>query len=248
VTPTDFNLEGKTTMNTRSVLLFGLLGLGACAAELDPHSDTVAPAAPATCRDVRAFDHRAPDGDYTLYVDHDTSRPWKAYCHDMAGTPREYLSVSNEYDDANLSTLETFDGNHFAKVSTRYQRIRVDPASLTIDIADQTFSKSAGAAVLSGQGTVSSMPLGVGATCSSTLDFITMGQANIDLAGTPFALNTAFCLQDADSATSNYWFSYDQTRMDGFVFPSRTNACASVSPEPCGPFQGTGSRLELIYR
>ena len=35
------------------------------------------------------------DGEYTLYVGGAADQPWPAYCHDMAGTPAEYLVLVN---------------------------------------------------------------------------------------------------------------------------------------------------------
>src|SRR5690242_20985096 len=58
--------------------------------------DNDAPAIPfpRSCAEVAASKPAATDGDQTLFVDHDSTKQWTAYCIDMAsGTPAEYLSL-----------------------------------------------------------------------------------------------------------------------------------------------------------
>ncbi len=143
--------------------------------------------APATCADVKAANPDAADGEYTLHVDRDESKPWTAYCHDMDGKPREYLSLPAG-DDKNFAQYTAGGAVAGDSVRTTYARVRIDPLSLTIAIVDQTFATSTGALVHGGQ-PVNFMPFGIAMSCDQSAS----GRANIDLTGTPFAVSSGFC-------------------------------------------------------
>ncbi|HEV7823607.1 MAG TPA: GON domain-containing protein, partial [Mycobacteriales bacterium] len=54
----------------------------------------------ANCAGVHALVPFARDGDYVLVTDHTILT---VYCHDMAGTPREYVTLPNTGPDQNFS-------------------------------------------------------------------------------------------------------------------------------------------------
>ncbi|WP_257448301.1 GON domain-containing protein [Archangium lipolyticum] len=134
----------------------------------------------ATCQEIRTADPTAIDGEYTLYVGGDAKKPWTAWCHDMAGTPREYLSLPS---GTNYSQYTAGGYATGTSVRTDYAKVRIDPVTLRVSVADQTFAQSTGS--LDHGGTlVTSMPYGVAMSCDSTAS----GMASIDLSGTPFAV------------------------------------------------------------
>lgn len=141
---------------------------------------------PATCADVLAADASAVDGDYTLYIGGDASKPWQAYCWNMAGSPAEYLPLVMVMGDHNFSQYTSTPGNGWTDVRTSFLRVRIDPATLKIDIGDETFTSSTGLLYDNGI-EVDTMPFGVAMSCS-----MTPGLANIDLRGTSFALASRF--------------------------------------------------------
>jgi hypothetical protein len=137
---------------------------------------------PATCQAVKAARPSATDGAYTLYVDGNRRKPWTAWCHDMAGSPAEYLTLQRSGDTSNYSTYAAGIGAPGTSVRTAYARLRIDPVTLRVDTANQTFAVSTGS-VMHYPDVVTSMPFGVAMSCSGGPSF-----ANIDLRDTPFAV------------------------------------------------------------
>jgi hypothetical protein len=134
---------------------------------------------PATCIAAGA----GSDTSVTLYVGGDASEPWTAFCH--AGL--EYLTVANpsygQYTQSNKSPG--------TNVRTTYTKLRVDPATLQIDICDQTFATSVGSLRHDPNnnpnlGPVTSMPLGVAMDCGGNKS--ATGVGSVDVSGTPFAI------------------------------------------------------------
>lgn len=191
--------------------------------------------APATCAELRSLDPVAQDGEHTLYIQNDPTKPWTAYCHDMVAAPREYLTLSGE-NFSEYAVSSTGEG----PVQTQYRRIRVDPATLTVDIGDQTFASSFGS-LMHGTTRVTSMPFGVAMSCRTDM----YGKAAISLDRTPFALAEQFC-QGGASAVGSVEFSPDKrrARLLGKGY------CGWTAPSPCpfNPFNATGGYLlDLTY-
>lgn len=143
---------------------------------------------PATCADIAAADPTAADGEYMLYVGGDARQAWLAYCADLATTPVEYLPLVAVLGDHNFSQYTAGGASPGTSVRTSYLRLRIDPATLAVDIGDQRFAVSTGGLTHSGSTPVSSMPFGVAMSCDARAD----GLANIDLRGTGFVLATTF--------------------------------------------------------
>jgi len=195
--------------------------------------------APASCADIKAILPNAGNGTYTLFVDHDEAKPWKAHCHNMATAPAEYLSLPNVGPGANFSQY-TASGNG-TNVRTRYSKVRIDPATLLVDISDQTFTTSSGQ-LTHGSETVTSMPFGVAMSCNNAPS----GVGNIDLTGTPFAVATGEFLQGGtNGAGSAVYSSNDRVvALTGGGFCGWT--CAS--PATFNPFNDAGDfQLDLVY-
>ena len=161
---------------------------------------------PETCDDVKAHDKEAKDGDYTLYIQGQASLPWPAYCHDMAATPREFLTLP-QGAGKNTSMHKGSATSPGSDVVTVYQKVRIDPVALTIDIGDTTFAHSTGQLDHAGK-QVTSMPFGVAMTCGG------VASANIDVTGTPFHPEDTFPLVGTASTKGTWKLSTDRKGVD----------------------------------
>ena len=137
------------------------------------------PIPPASCADVRALLPIAGDGNYLLNTG---THLVPVYCHDMAGTPREYITLNA----ANFSQYTAGGAAPGTNVRTTFTRLRLDPDTLTVDINDLTFATSTGS--LTQDVVVTSMPYGVAMSCDSTPS----GVGRMDLNGTAFTLAGTF--------------------------------------------------------
>jgi hypothetical protein len=203
--------------------------------------DDSSPLIAETCAAVKAAMPDATDGEYTLYVAGDESRPWTAYCKDMATAPIEYLPLVNVEDGRNFSQYTNADPEG-ADLRTAFTRVRIDPKTLVVDIDDLTFSTSTGE--VNHGGPVTTMPYAVAEGCSTEVD----GVANIDLVGTPFKVIDPFCTTGADADGGVVFSSNDQV-VDltgggycGWTGPTRGDGCVD-NPQN----KSSGFVLELAY-
>ncbi len=141
---------------------------------------------PGTCAQIRQFDPGAIDGEYTLFHEANPARAWTAYCHDMAGTPTEYLTLPAFGSDKNFSLVARFDYPD-SDVFTQFMRVRIDPLRLILKVDDYTFSDSSG--IITGWNNMTHVPYGHAIACGWG-----DGAANVDLTGTPFVLAETFCV------------------------------------------------------
>lgn len=220
-------------------------GNGGCAAECMNTPGSVVCYAPATCADVKAHVPAAADGAYTLYLTADASKPWKAFCAAMATTPREYLSLTG----ANSAQYTQGGSSSGTDVKTTYTKVRFDPATLKIDIADRTFATSQGMLDHSNSGTmVTSMPFGVAMDCHGNNS--SAGVALIDLTATSFALTGAnqFAVGGNKPGTSVQLASSNQrATING------GGNCGWTAPvgAPVNPFNDnvtSGALLKVVYQ
>ena len=192
----------------------------------------------ATCQEIRTADPSAIDGEYTLYIGGDAKKPWTAWCYDMAGTPREYLSLMS---GTNYSQYTVGGYTSGSSVRTYYAKVRIDPVTLRVFVADQTFAQSLGS--LNHGGTlVTSMPYGVAMSCDNKAS----GVASIDLTGTPFAVAPHdFSVQGANGVgTIDYRAEGRGVKLTGGGYCGWTSWTPAYSP-----FNQTGSDpLHLQYR
>lgn len=192
---------------------------------------------PATCAELRDAAPATPDGPATLYVGGDPAKPWTAYCHDMAGTPREYLTLPRQGPGINTGRYIGLPGD--GATTTRYQRIRVDPTTWLVDTTDATFSVKEGNAVHGGA-PVKKVTYGAAMTC-----LYQQTTANIDLRDTPFRPENKFC-------TGGYNASGGSQSPHPQVFNNTGSGdCGWQAPAvggcPFNPINGEGKPLQLTY-
>jgi hypothetical protein len=144
---------------------------------------------PKTCADVAAKITLANDTSVTLYANADPAKPWIAFCHgglEYLTLPAGATSNYGQYTHGGKSPG--------TDVRTGYARVRLDPATLKVDICDQTFATSTGALMhdpaFNGNDPVTSMPLGSAMDCAGPNS--QTGVAKIDLTGAPFVVTATW--------------------------------------------------------
>ncbi|MBT8492271.1 MAG: hypothetical protein KJO07_04355 [Deltaproteobacteria bacterium] len=242
--------DGQCTESCETVVAAGLdCGLGSCSDEAglaecdcpDGVAGDSCGVGPASCAERVAGGSAPADGIYTLYLGGDPTMPWTAYCADTGATPVTYLPLVSVGEDQNFAQYTAGGSSPGTSVRTSYTRIRIDPATLVVDIGDQRFSSSSGQLAHAGGDQVSSMPFGVAMDCSNGEN----GLANIDLVGTPFAIAESFCQRGSSADGSSVLSSNDQ-----IVDLTGGGNCGWTAPSPCpyNPFNSTGGAiLELTY-
>ncbi|MCY1042359.1 GON domain-containing protein [Corallococcus sp. bb12-1] len=194
---------------------------------------------PMSCQDIKTAQPAAQDGDYTLFVNRDPLKPWTAYCHGMAGTPAEYLTLVRTGDGFNSSQYTAGGNSPGGDVRTTYARIRINPLTLRTDTADQTFATSTGSLLHGNQQPVNAMPYASAMGCS------TVGLANIDLRGTPFALISGQLSRGGVSSESSSVSFSDNNQVANL---RGYGGCGWVAPVGSfNPFNQNGVSLLLAY-
>ncbi len=178
-------MEQRKGFLTLVAVLLASLGLGAWAQGLAPD-----------CAAIRDANPSAGDGTYIISPG---GKTFAVHCHDMAGNPREYLTLVNTGGGYNYSLYGNVGGGPAADVTTHYTKIRIDPATLLVNVADQTFASSSGTDCCIGPTPVVSMPYANAASC---VDWIADGRANVDLTGLPFTVDDVFTVRGWFSAGS----------------------------------------------
>jgi hypothetical protein len=193
-----------------------------------------------TCQELVDTGTPAVDGDYELHIGGDPNKPWMAYCADMASAPKEYLPLVFVLGDHNFSQYTAGGSSPGSNVRTSYLRLRIDPATLMVDIGDQAFSVSHGSLTHSFQDSVTSMPFGVAMSCDGSAS----GLADIDLRGTPFTIGAQFAAVG--------WGSSGTATVDASAMQATLNGgggCgwnAAVNA-PYNPFNAAHGSLQLVY-
>jgi GON domain len=165
-----------------------------------------------SCSAVLVQDPSAPDGTYTIDV---AGRRFAVYCRNMQRArrglvlaPSQYISLPVTGVGENVSEYAAGGASPGTSVTTTYTKIRVNPypesirpLTFSVEIADETFSRSSGRLCHSDASTpcpsasaVRSMPYATAFSCDPG-GF--SGRANIDLTGTSFAVVDSFTAQGA---------------------------------------------------
>ncbi len=146
---------------------------------------------PKNCLEIQLANAYASDGEYTI-----EPRPgvvFKVYCNAMSRWwPTEYLPLVNTGGDFNFGQYTAGGVCSGTTVRTSFTKVRIDPATLLVDIGDMTFATSTGelGVVTPCNGHIVASPLGVALDCVGGSS--ATGRANIDLTGTPFQVSQTF--------------------------------------------------------
>ncbi|MCB0020081.1 MAG: FHA domain-containing protein, partial [Anaerolineales bacterium] len=168
---------------------------------------------PQSCRQIRQQNGsaNAPDGEYTLYVAGDVDRPVAVYCHDMARSAREYITLDTATSGGNFSTISYPD----QQLRTTYLKVRLDLQTLRIDPTDRTFALVEGSLPSFEEEIINDFGSAIG--CSEIAPSGVFGEANINLVGTPFVL--------AETAA----FTFAGPEVDGAATLSEDRATATIT-------------------
>jgi hypothetical protein len=194
---------------------------------------------PASCQELKTAHPSATDGQYVLFLSGDRSKPWTVWCHDMAGTPVEFLSLPSTGPSLNYSqyTAGVHNGGG-TNVRTLFTKVRIDPATLRVNTGNQTFSTSSG--LLWHGDAVTSMSYAAAMNC----DFGTPGVGNVDLRGTPFAVGPSQFVAVGSYASGGATYSSNNQVVELW---GRGN-CGWMSVQGADhPFNGRGAQLQLQY-
>lgn len=167
-----------------------------------------------SCAEIRAARPDAGDDFYMLYFQGDINKPFNVYCRGMATAPAEYLPLVN-YGVGGRSNYTLFKVGGATQGEDQYDYfagIRLDPVTLNVDVEDRTYAETVGFHSFRPgyEGNrVRRSNFGEARSCVARDD--RSGRANVDLRGTPFALDVATVpkLGGWESAGSA-WFSSDR--------------------------------------
>jgi hypothetical protein len=197
-----------------------------------------------SCQEIRDAVPDAADGDYVIQHQGDA---FLVYCFDMAGAPAEYLTLA---DPASNFAQYTAGGySQGDDVRTEYEKVRLLPETLQIDIRDQSYAIPNGKSLTQGEtAVVTSVYYGVAIDCVK--QHSQTGVARIDLRGTPFMVADTFVTCGYLPGGSSVFSEGDQV-----VELTGGGECGSMQPASTSdcllsPFNDTGGPqpiLELGY-
>jgi hypothetical protein len=181
-------------------------------------TDDVGPAKcayPETCAEIAAHNPAATDGSYALYHQGKVEQAWNAWCHNMGSQPAEYLALQKTGAEENYSLYKGGGFVEWSDIITTYQRIRINPKTLVVNVNDRVFSSSSGY-----NGSRTWMPYGTGENCSWYQQY--PGTANVNLSGTRFRVSGPFCVEG--------WAQWGTVTVD----PSNDQIVSLVGGGQCG--------------
>jgi hypothetical protein len=156
---------------------------------------------PNSCAEKAKGNPNLSDGEYKLYLGSDEQHQWSAYCVDLqSDSPKEYVTL---HSDQTYSRYAAGGKSPGADVVTTFDKIRVDPITLKVDLADLTFATSEGSVMHMGTTEITSMGLGIAMSC----DINARAFAQIDLRDTPFGIVDRFKLIQTGDGHSGMWES-----------------------------------------
>jgi hypothetical protein len=153
----------------------------------------------------------------------------------MATAPADYLTLVHTGGSFNFAQYTAGGASPGTNVRTSYTRVRLNPSTLRVNIADQAFSTSTGSLVHSGNTPVTSMPYGTAADCMGPGS--ATGIANVDLTGTRLAINETFDTAGNGAAGSAVQSSGNQVaNVTGGGFCGWTAPAHLFNPFNTGPW------------
>lgn len=144
-----------------------------------------------SCAEIAACDSAAADGEYVIAT---PNGKMPVYCHDLRGTPREYITLVHKVSGVdNYGSYEAGGNVPGVTVVTDYAKLRINPNTLLVQTADQNFTTSRGQ--VDHGGPVTTMPYAVARNCKSQAS--SSGTAHVNLQGTNFYVNDSWVLGGA---------------------------------------------------
>lgn len=201
---------GRSGGDTWSVIDYGgrpgwisdeVVSLNRCAGEPPPYVPAPPTPVPSptplipyrSCAEIRQARPDAADGYYTLYVGGDSGKPFDVYCLGMAQSPAEYLPLPNS-GEGSSSNYVLFKAGGATQGTDQYEYfhlIRINPFTLEVDRSDHTFSIMVGRyefkPAYEDNHDWRRMNYSEVRSCIKTRD--ESSRANVDLRGTPFAVD-----------------------------------------------------------
>jgi hypothetical protein len=190
---------------------------------------------PTSCSSAQTLYNTTSNGRYVIHPA--GGQQFSVYCYGMIDTPRDYLELHVErigpgYNFASYAAGGPATGTN---VVTSFTKLRFDPATLRVDIGDLTFATSTGSLTHpdtdAGPQTVESMPYGVAMACNSGEQGD--GAANVDLWGTPFAVDDTWVPQGAGS---EFYGGATFSGADQVVNVTANGFCGWRTPDPAVSF------------
>jgi hypothetical protein len=161
-----------------------------------------------------------------------------------AGTSSVFLVLQRTGVGENFSQFGT-------DVVTRYSALRLDPTpvamdplTLRVNIADQTFATSTGAVCCIGSEEITSMPFGVAADCSAPGS--ATGVADIDLTGTGFVVASDFAVQGFEAAGSTVKLTPQIVALSGGGFCGWNSPPDLFNPINTDPLDDPNGGFDLL--
>jgi hypothetical protein len=173
-------------MKTLTTLLLAHLALGCVAGDNDvPDAPDATPGAlPRSCEELATSHPKATDGDFKLYIDRNPNTWFLAYCADMPDAPKTYLTVD---PDMNWSQYTAGGRALGTTVTSRFDKIRIDPITFKVAPTDTSFAVSEGSLTDIDGKPVSEMTLGLAKSCGGG-----DASAQVSVMGTPFTITNSF--------------------------------------------------------
>ena len=196
---------------------------------------------PLTCGDIRAqnaghlvdgaeAEEAAVDGEYTIYLNRNPAQPLTIYCHNMASTPTEYITLLNTGEGVNFASVRY----PAQQLVTSYTKLRIDPRTLVVDVSDRTFATVAGE--LPATALIGSVDYGTAVGCNEGVPGTVVANGNIDLTGLPLVL--------AEEAT--FYMSGLDVEGSGAAVSESRQVVEMVVGGRCGWVQPLGA-IRLVY-
>ncbi len=148
--------------------------------------------AASSCQEYKSLNPAAGDGTYSLLV---SGKTVNIYCHDMSGSPKEYITLPQVGDFINYSMYRAGDARPGTDVYTRFTKLRIHLGSLIVDTEDFTFASWTGAVG-------DTYRVGFASAGNCIWSYVP-AYANINLTGTPFAVAP-------DQFWTKGWYPYGQ--------------------------------------
>lgn len=198
----------------------------------------------ATCEELRVANPTAIDGNYTLFLAGDKTKPWGAFCLLSVTPAQSYLNLTNTGANQNFSQYTAGGGSSGSSIKTNYTKVLIDPVTLKVDTNAQKYATTTGGPLSQGAVPITAMPYATAFDCRGSLS--QTGLANIDLTGTPFAVAAgALVIAGSSAAGAATPTPNGQVRVLNLTGGGNCGWNAPIGS--FNPYNQSGSPLNLVY-